>query len=73
RCSLAAIGRRSPSSAPVTWPARCNNPARLDPQEPLWATLEGLLREQYSPEQIAGLLPRAISCLHRLPARLGQS
>ncbi|MEX3556620.1 MAG: IS30 family transposase, partial [Burkholderia gladioli] len=31
-------------------------PARLDPQGPLWATLERLLREQYSPEQIAGLL-----------------
>ncbi|MEX3548095.1 MAG: IS30 family transposase [Burkholderia sp.] len=31
-------------------------PARLDPQGPLWATVERLLREQHSPEQSAGIL-----------------
>ncbi|MEX3548493.1 MAG: helix-turn-helix domain-containing protein, partial [Burkholderia sp.] len=31
-------------------------PARLNPQGPLWAMVERLLREQHSPEQIAGIL-----------------
>ncbi|MEX3548325.1 MAG: helix-turn-helix domain-containing protein [Burkholderia sp.] len=32
-------------------------PARQDPRRgPLWATVERLLREQHSPEQIAGIL-----------------
>ncbi|MEX3547621.1 MAG: hypothetical protein VB125_00010 [Burkholderia sp.] len=48
--------RRSPSSAPVIWQARRNKPALLDLQGSLWATLERLLREQYFPEQIAGIL-----------------
>ncbi|MEX3605913.1 MAG: hypothetical protein VB142_05240 [Burkholderia sp.] len=30
--------------------------ARLDPQGPLWATVERLPHERHSPEQIAGIL-----------------
>ncbi|MEX3548294.1 MAG: hypothetical protein VB125_03925 [Burkholderia sp.] len=35
---------------------KTQQPARLDPQGPLWATVERLLRKQHSPEQIAGIL-----------------
>ncbi|MEX3606620.1 MAG: hypothetical protein VB142_11260 [Burkholderia sp.] len=56
RCSLAAIVRRSLSSAPVPWQSRRNNPARLDPQGLLRATVRRLLRERHSPEQIASIL-----------------
>jgi IS30 family transposase len=36
--------------------ATAKSPARLAPQGPLWAHVERLLREQHSPEQIAGIL-----------------
>ncbi|MEX3547876.1 MAG: IS30 family transposase [Burkholderia sp.] len=36
--------------------AGTTQPARLGPQGPLWATVERLLRERHSPEQIAGIL-----------------
>ncbi|MEX3548185.1 MAG: hypothetical protein VB125_03290 [Burkholderia sp.] len=42
--------RRSPSSAPSSGRHTAQQPARQDPQGPLWAMVERLLREQHSPK-----------------------
>ncbi|MEX3548424.1 MAG: IS30 family transposase, partial [Burkholderia sp.] len=58
RRPLLAGGYRAPLAQPRArhLAGTAQQPARLNPQGPLWAMVERLLREQHSPEQIAGIL-----------------